>query len=225
VLHEFRSLVLFALKRYAESAAAIHSVLAVGPGWDAKTLTSLYPDMATYAAQLRELEAARNANPKAADVRFLLGYQYLTTDYVKEALAEFSEAAKLQPQDTVAASLVATLTPRDATPANTPAAAAPKQVPPTDVVGAWTASGKGTAKYTMDLKKDGSFTWAYSRGSKKEEVKGVYTVEGNVLAMEPDSGGVMLAELTQKGANDLQFQMIGGGTKDPGLNFRRGEKN
>src|SRR5262249_32829469 len=43
VLHEFRSLVLFAMKRYTEAAAAIHAVLAVGPGWDAKTLTSLYP--------------------------------------------------------------------------------------------------------------------------------------------------------------------------------------
>ena len=50
VLHEFRSLVLFALRRYPEAAAAIHAVLAVGPGWDAKTLTSLYPDMDTYTA-------------------------------------------------------------------------------------------------------------------------------------------------------------------------------
>jgi hypothetical protein len=32
VLHEFRSLALFALQRYSESAAAIHAVLAVGPG-------------------------------------------------------------------------------------------------------------------------------------------------------------------------------------------------
>ena len=53
VLHEFRSLVLFALRRYTESAAAIHAVLAVGPGWDAKTLSSLYPDMDTYTAHLR----------------------------------------------------------------------------------------------------------------------------------------------------------------------------
>src|SRR5439155_8717574 len=36
VLHEFRALVLFALQRYPESAAAIHPVLDVGPGWDWK---------------------------------------------------------------------------------------------------------------------------------------------------------------------------------------------
>src|SRR5262245_27740687 len=60
VLHEFRSLVLFALKRYPESAAAIHAVLAVGPGWDWKTLSSLYPDVDTYTAQLRALEHYRD---------------------------------------------------------------------------------------------------------------------------------------------------------------------
>ena len=65
---------LFALQRYSEAAAAIHAVLAVGPGWDAKTLTGLYPDMDTYTAHLRALEEYRNKNLKAADVRFLVGY-------------------------------------------------------------------------------------------------------------------------------------------------------
>src|SRR5205823_8113177 len=45
VLYEFRSLVLFALKRYPASAAAIHTVLDVGPGWDWKTLVGLYPNV------------------------------------------------------------------------------------------------------------------------------------------------------------------------------------
>jgi tetratricopeptide (TPR) repeat protein len=223
VLHEFRSLVLFAMQRYPESAAAIHAVLAVGPGWDGKTLSSLYPDIETYTAHLRALEAARNMNLKAADLRFLVGYHYLTCGYPTEALSEFREAAKLQPKDEVAAALVATLSPRDAKPADASAAKAPIAVPPDGIVGAWTAAGKGTAKYSMDLRKDGSFTWAYSRGSKKEQVKGVYTVEGNVLAMEPDTGGVLLAELTAKGTDGLHFQMIGGSKNDPGLAFQRGE--
>src|SRR5262249_54564325 len=78
VLHEFRSLVLFALGRYAESAATIHAVLDVGPGWDWKTLASLYPNVDTYATQLRAAEAARDNNPKSAELYFLLGYHYLT---------------------------------------------------------------------------------------------------------------------------------------------------
>jgi uncharacterized protein (TIGR03066 family) len=131
----------------------------------------------------------------------------------------------LQPKDAVAASLVATLSPRDAKPSDAKTGAAPKSVPQDDVVGAWTAAGKRNEKYSMKLEKDGKFTWAFSRGSKKQEVKGVYTVEGNVLAMEPDGGGVLLAELAQKGPESLQFQPIGGTTGNQGLEFRRGEKN
>jgi hypothetical protein len=221
VLHEFRSLVLFALGRYPESAATIHAVLAVGPGWDAKTLTGLYPDMDTYTAHLRALEDQRDKTAKAADIRFLVGYHYMTLGHSKEALDQFRRASELQPKDSVAAALVATLSPRDDQPAQAAAKAAPKPVPSDNVVGDWTAAGKGTAKYSMSLRKDGTFTWSFARGSRKQEVKGVYTVEGNVLAMEPDSGGVMLAELALKEPDALHFKMIGGTLDDPGLEFRR----
>jgi hypothetical protein len=75
----------------------------------------------------------------------------------------------------------------------------------------------------MSLRKDGTFTWSFARGSRKQEANGVYTLEGNVLAMEPDSGGVLLAELTAKGPENLLFRMIGGETNDPGLEFQRGQ--
>jgi tetratricopeptide (TPR) repeat protein len=221
VLHEFRSLVLFALGRYAESAAALHAVLAVGPGWDAKTLTSLYPDMDRYTTHLRALEAARNANKEAAELRFLVAYHYLTCGYPEEALGEFRKAAALQPKDAVATALVASLSPRDAQSTPAAAEAAPKAVPPAEVVGNWTAGGKDMSKFSMSLKEDGTFTWEFSRRSKKDAVKGVYSVEGNVLAMEPDTGGVLLAELTPKGGETLHFQMIGAGKNDPGLAFER----
>src|SRR5262249_20589291 len=128
---------------------------------------------------------------------------------------------ELQPRDAVAAALVANLSPRDAAPAQAPTGPAPQAVPQDDVVGTWTAEGAGTAKYSMSLQKDGTFTWSFSRGSRKKEVKGVYTLEGNVLGMEPDSGGVLLAEITLKGKDALHFQMVGGAADDPGLEFRR----
>jgi hypothetical protein len=177
--------------------------------------------MDTYTAHLRALEAARNKNPKAADVRFLLGYHYLTCGYPDDALNEFRRASELQPKDSVAAALVATLSPREAQSPQAPPATAPKPVPADTIAGAWTASGQGTAKYSMNLRKDGTFTWAFTRGSRKQEVKGVYTLEGNVLAMEPDSGGVLLAELISKGPDGLHFRMIGGAKDDPGLEFQR----
>jgi tetratricopeptide (TPR) repeat protein len=222
VLHEFRSLVLFALGRYAESAATIHAVLDVGPGWDWNTLSGLYPSVETYTNQLRALEAARDANPNSADLRFLLGYHYLTCGYPEPAMRMFKKAAELQPQDAVAASLAATLSPREEQPAESPAQAAPKPVPSDKVAGSWTAAGKGNAKYSMSLRKDGTFTWAFTRGARKQEVKGVYTVEGNVLAMEPETGGVLLAELAVKEPDSLKFKMVGGAKEDPGLDFRRG---
>ena len=57
VLHEFRSLVLFAKRDYQQSAGTIHSVLAVGPGWDWTTLIGLYASSSLYTDQLRDLEA------------------------------------------------------------------------------------------------------------------------------------------------------------------------
>jgi tetratricopeptide (TPR) repeat protein len=222
VLHEFRSLVLFALQRYPESAAAIHAVLDVGPGWDWKTLSTLYPSVDAYSNQLRALEDARQKNPKAAELPFLLGYHYLTCGHQDSALAMFRRAAELQPKDTVSAALVATLSPREAKPSAPSAGAAPKPVPANEVAGNWTATGSGAAKYSMDLRKDGTFTWAFGRGSRKQEAKGVYTMEGNILAMEPDTGGIMLAELTAKGPDNLHFKMVGGEKDDAGLSFRRG---
>jgi tetratricopeptide (TPR) repeat protein len=223
VLHEFRALVLFALKRYAESAAAIHAVLAVGPGWDWKTLSSLHANVDTYTAQLRALESACDRDPRAADLKFLLGYHYLTCGHADAALREFRRAAELRPQDAVASALVATLSPRDTPTAQSPAGEPPKPVPTDDVSGTWTAAGTGTAKYVMCLQKDGTFSWSFSRGSRKQEVQGVYTLEGNVLGMEPDGGGVLLAELTVQAPDTLRFKMIGGATDDPGLEFRRGQ--
>jgi hypothetical protein len=222
VLHEFRSLVLFALQRYAESAATIHSVLDVGPGWDWKTLSSLYPSVDVYTSQLRALEAARGKNPRAADLRFLLGYHYLTCGYSDQALSEFRRTLELQQKDLVAKALVSTLSPRADQPAQVPTGEAPKAVPPDRIVASWTAAGKGKANYSMGLRKDGSFTWGFAHGARKQEVKGVYTLEGNVLAMEPDSGGIMLAELTVKEPDTLHFKMIGAASDDPGLEFRRG---
>jgi hypothetical protein len=74
----------------------------------------------------------------------------------------------------------------------------------------------------MVLRKDGTFTWDFTKGARNKEVKGVYTLEGNVLAMEPARGGVLLAELKAKGPDTLHFKMVGGAKDDVGLEFRRG---
>ena len=123
-------------------------------------------------------------------MHFLLGYHYLMLSHAESSLREFRQASELKPRDTVVAALVASLAPRDKQPAQAPSTTAPQPVPANDVTGTWTAAGTGTAKYSMSLLKDGTFTWSFTRGSRKQEVKGVWTLEGNVLAMEPNNGGV-----------------------------------
>lgn len=220
-VHEFRALVLFALKRYTDAAAALNAVLAVGPGWDWTTMISMYPDVDTYTAQLRALEAARSQNPKAADVHFLLAYHYLTAGYNDAAVAELKQVVQLQPKDGVAAQLLSSLTPPSDKPAPAKPAAEAKPIPAEQLVGTWSASGPNNAKYSMTLTDDGNFTWGYSVGSKKQQVKGVYAIDGANLAMDPDGGGTMLAELAMKAPNTMKFNMVGAPANDPGLDFKR----
>ncbi len=52
VLHEFRALTLFALKRYDEAAAVNYAVLSAGPSWNWATMINLYPSVEVYTAQL-----------------------------------------------------------------------------------------------------------------------------------------------------------------------------
>jgi tetratricopeptide (TPR) repeat protein len=166
VLHEFRSLVLFALQRYPESAAAIRPVLDVGPGWDWKTLSSLYPNADVYTNQLRALEAAYEKDRKAADVQFLLGYHYVTLGHL-EAASRRLQASGAAPQGHVGGFVSRNAcAARDS--AHAPATAAtPKAVPADTLTGSWTSTGPNSSSYSMKLQKDNTFTWSFSRGARR----------------------------------------------------------
>src|SRR5262249_36565358 len=157
----------------------------VGPGWDWKTMSSLYPSHDVYKYQLLLLESAADKNPMAADLRFLLGYHYLTCCHLEDAAKMFRRVVELQPNDAVAAALLTSVSPSEFQAAVPGAERVPDQVPAEKIVGSWTATGAKGSTYAMTLAKDGTFTWAFSRGARKQQAKGVYTVEGNVLAMEP----------------------------------------
>ena len=106
VLHEFRGLALFALHRYKEAAGTIYAVLSVGPGWDWTTLSSFYPDVDVYTEQLRALEQYVNANPNAAEARFLLAYHYMTCGHTDAAATQFKAVVQLNPKDQLSAQLL-----------------------------------------------------------------------------------------------------------------------
>ncbi len=226
VVHEFRGLVLFALKKYPESAAAIYAVLSAGPGWDWTTMISLYPVAEPYTKQLRALEEFAKANPKSADAYFLLGYHYQTCGHADNAAKQFKLAQALLPDDKLLKQLVAMTAPPDAskqsdTPPEPPAVSPEKVLKSEQLVGTWNATSKG-ATFQLDLAKDGAFTWTYSRGKEKQSVKGAFAVDQNNLALETnDGGGTMLAEIDFANPSQFKFKMIGDSEKDPGLNFKK----
>ena len=63
VLHEFGALCLFAQRNYTRAAAVLNALLAIAPGMDWATMSSLYPNTDTYPAQLRALESHAKQNP------------------------------------------------------------------------------------------------------------------------------------------------------------------
>jgi tetratricopeptide (TPR) repeat protein len=225
VLHEFRALCLFALGQVRPAAATLHAVLAVGPGWDWTTLASLYPDIETYTKQLRKLEQFSRSQPSEADAHFVLAYHYMTMGHADAAAAQFGRVLQLVPGDSVARQLYEMLTYKPAADARPkPAAEAPPagpQIAAADLVGTWKATGAGSATFELTITKEGAFTWKYTKGKRQQTVRGAFAVDANTLAMEPESGGVMLAQLKSQGKDVLEFKMVGAKESDPPLLFNR----
>jgi tetratricopeptide (TPR) repeat protein len=219
VIHEFRALTLFALGKYRDAAATLHPVLAVGPGWDWTTMSSLYPSVEVYTPQLRALEDYVTNNPKANDARFLLAYHYLTLGHKDNAASHLTKVQKAVPNDTVTAQLLQMLGK-----AGTQPQAAPEstiKVDAAEVLGTWTAKRGALARFELSLNKDKSFTWVYQEGKKRHEVKGAYALDGDVLALEPDAGGVMLAQISTPANGAFDFRTVGAPKSDKGLRFQR----
>jgi tetratricopeptide (TPR) repeat protein len=249
VLHEFRALVLFAKADYQQAAATLHSVLAVGPGWDWTTLSSLYASIQIYTDQLRALEAFVRNNPQDGGSRFVLAYHYMSAGHTDAARQQLQQVAQLVPNDRVAADLVKMLTPRDQTspgspgsvaavpgqevtprppteeaPGTQPEAAGPaaKPIDPAMIVGTWQASREDGSKFNLTIGDDSTFTWKFTPPKgKANEFSGKYTIEGNVLALERQEGGSMVGAVTPEGAGKFNFKALGAPQEDPGLEFAK----
>ncbi len=233
VLHEFRALVLFAKHDYQQSAATIHAVLAVGPGWDWTTLSSLYTTVAIYTEQLRALEAFTRANPQDAASRFLLAYHYMSTGHPDAAVRPLQEVVTLKPNDRVAADVLKMVAlppagqpsvtaeqPTPQPPDSTRPAANP--VDPSILLGTWRAARPDGSQFSLILTNDAKFTWSFTpKGQPAQSFGGTYSVDGNVLALERKDGGSLIAEVTLGGASKFNFKMVGAPDDDPGLDFSK----
>jgi tetratricopeptide (TPR) repeat protein len=110
-LHEFRALTLFAQKKYQDAAAALYAVLAAGPGWDWRTVSTLYGNADAYTRQLRALEEYARQHPKDAAPHFLLAYHYLVLGHPDAAVQQLKHVAQLKPDDMLTAALLEALAP------------------------------------------------------------------------------------------------------------------
>jgi hypothetical protein len=229
-LHEYRALVLFALGKYSEAAGVLNPVLAGGPGWDWTTMVSLYNSQNTYKSQLQALEKYSTAKPQAADAHFLLGYHSMVCGQLEQAAAEFAEAAKLQPADSVSAQL------RDLTKASSNNAAAdqsdntetPAEAPPpptplplAKLTGTWVSDKGDKGTVTLVFKDDGKFIWTYQNGEKSNQFDGDFSMNDNGLLVLDAKQSQMVASVEIPQDKQLKFVLAGGPPGDPGLVFTR----
>jgi tetratricopeptide (TPR) repeat protein len=228
VLHEFRGLVLFALGRYKEAAAADYAVLSAGPGWDWTTLSALYPSVDVYTAQLRALEQYAKSNPAASDAKFLLAEHYLTCGYTDAAAAQFKEVVQLNPKDQLSAQLLNSLSAADTVASGAAGQAAPSQptapAKPADassLVGNWTATRADSATIKLAMAADGKFTWALDQNGKPQQFNGTYTVADNLLVLKQGDNPMMVGQLASLAKDRFNFKLPGDNPSDPGLTFVR----
>jgi Tetratricopeptide repeat len=246
-LHEFRALTLFALRQYEAAAAGLYAVLTTGPGWDWTTMVGLYPSVETYTPQLRALEDYVESNPNAAAARFVLAYQYLTQGFPTNAATQLRQVVKLQPNDTLSATLLARLDGGTATPGSSltastpgsgpapapPGAATPSipipvaqpaevmTAPPGQLVGTWTAKPTPEVTITLVLDDAGKFSWQVADKGGPRKLAGTSTFGSDILTLASDTGEPLVGKITMRDANSFTFQAAGGGASDPGLTFTK----
>lgn len=234
VLHEFRALVLFAQGDYQAAAATLHSVLAVGPGWDWATMIGLYPDVETYTSQLRALEANVKNRPGEPAARFVLAYLYITARQEEAAAKQLQEVVRLMPSDRTAGDLhrmlaklddkVAPVDARPPTPAEPAPADAAKSAPPlaaAAMTGTWHASRDDGSKFDLVLSPDKQFVWDFSQDSRHEKLSGTFTTEGSLLVLQPKEAGAMIGQVKMDGKDNFSFRLLGAPAEDKGLAFAR----
>jgi tetratricopeptide (TPR) repeat protein len=229
-MHEFRALTLYALGNYTAAAATIHSVLAVGPGWNWPTMSGLYTDVGVYESQLRALEQASEARMSEADLHFLLAYHYTVMKHEKEAIYELQEVVKLQPNDRLASDLLKmhqvpqTADAQPAPAATTtaaPAAPEPQPVAVEAIQGTWHAQREDGSKFEIQLQPDKNFTWSVDQQGHKETMNGKYDVQKDLLALESDKAGGMVGHVALDGDDKFTFKLLGAPKDDSGLTFSK----
>jgi Flp pilus assembly protein TadD len=235
VLHEFGALCLFALEDYTRAAAVLNALLAVAPGMDWTTVSSLYPDVDIYTAQLRKLEAFSKQNPNDGAAHFVLAYQYMVAGHSDAAVRQLKQVVAVQPEDAVAQRILDALTQEEQQSED-----AAEEIPPppateaaseteqgeekyTDLVGRWVAT-RNEDRFGLTIDEDAKFTWAaIPKDQERITLTGQAATSGDTLVLENSEQGNMAGQVKSLGPDKFQFIIAGGPPGDEGLTFERVE--
>lgn len=228
-LHEYRALVLFALGQYGDAAGVLNTVLASSPGWDYKTMISMYRVETTYNGQLTKLESYVDSKPDAADARFVLGYHHMVGGDLDSAGNQFEEVVRLQPRDSIAKQLRDLVRSSVKDPGANSEPVEGENIPDVApiaserLVGNWTSDRGGAGKVELSLKEDGKFTWIFERSGKGDDknLSGTYSIDDRGLLVLNADNSQMVGEISMPSDGQLVFVLAGGPDGDPGLNFSR----
>jgi hypothetical protein len=249
-IHQFHSLVFFALGDYQKAAAVAHTVLDRGPGWNWSVVQSFYPSPDTYTQQLRKLEHYITEHPDQASTRFLLGYEYLTLGHYPAADRQLKKVVALEPKDVLAKNILNGLdhapgvmpnaTPGTSQPqgmtstqkmppgppqgAPTPPQgqpAAPSNGPAPVITGSWTASPAPGVTIKATLQPDKHFTWTFTEGGQTTNFTGTYTQQGDDLVLTRDQDGQKMDGTVTMSDNGFRFRLKNTDPNDVGLQFTK----
>lgn len=223
VQHEFRSLCLFALQKYSESASVLHSLLSSTPGWGWETMIDQYDSSTTYESQLRTLETYSKKNPKSAEAQFLLGYHFMTAGHLDQATVAYQKVVDLQPKDQVAAQLLnLTANSTDGEGKQKVGEQASREYTPPELArlqGKW-VSKTATGVITLSISKDNNFVWVFDDGKKPFKMDGKASMDEGLLVLSDDESQ-MVAAIEMKDDRTLNFVIAGGTEDDSGINFTK----
>lgn len=221
---------------YRQAAAVIYDVLAVSPGWDWITLSSLYAEPDHYTQQLRALEAHRRENPESPDAAFLVAYQYATCGHHAISIRHLRNVIRLLPEDNLAPHLVtlfeAVIESKASAPSDTTAAsaapsvssAARPQLPPIDastLTGTWRTARRGHVRIELTFEGENKFTWTVDDDGHVERFEGEFVSGGTRLVLATEEGTMIGAVTPRSLGGGFNFRLLENAPLDPGLDFER----
>ena len=189
-------------------------------------MSSLYANAETYSSQFHELEDFASVNPDAAYAHFLMGYHYMVCGYNDESIEQFKLASRLEPSDRLASSLVEMLGGSMGDKAVDVVEVRDQNeeimdIDPNAIFGRWKTDRENAANIDLKLDNDGKFTWIVDDGRNPITLTGEYSLGGDKLALQPDSGSPMVGTVSDVGAKDFNFRIVGAAPGDKGIQFGR----